>query len=183
MLSQMRSVSDGVRFLNATHTIKLSASNWRIIVVHGVPKAVFNKLRVEQQPQVQEGRHLRPHSTLPSSAPCNWTPTTAPTQPPAQAPRPRRMWRSLCQLPTTPTRTTPRRTAHLPRRRTSRSSSAPSATKTADHACDQNANLFIPDATTHHSYRTALHTRPCHIPNLAPRTGPPYRSPKAPARP
>ena len=54
-----------------------------------------------------------------------------------------------CQLPltATPPRTTPRRTAHLPRCRTSRSSSAPSATRTADHACD-NANLFIPDATT-----------------------------------
>ena len=43
-LSQTRSMADGVRFLNAAHSIKLTAANWRIIMVHGVPKALVNKL-------------------------------------------------------------------------------------------------------------------------------------------
>ena len=44
-LSQTRSVADSMRFLDAAHSIKLSATNWRIIIMHAVPpKAVVNKL-------------------------------------------------------------------------------------------------------------------------------------------
>ena len=37
-------MADGARFLNAAHSTKLSAANWRMIITHAVPKTVVNKL-------------------------------------------------------------------------------------------------------------------------------------------